>query len=218
MARGIDTAAHLGALEAWGKTIAGLGSGFDQIYPRENRGLFSEISKNGAVITEFEMTAEPEARHFPARNRIISGMSMGCVVVEAAGKSGSLITARLAAEQNREVFAVPGNIHSEKSAGTHALIKQGAKLVTGVEDILEEFDYLFKEKAVSGPKTADDITASLSREEDMVVRHMGPYPSHIDDIIRKTALAPGKLTSILLRLELMGIISQSPGKFFFLSL
>ncbi len=217
MAKGIDTAAHLGAIQAKGKTVAVLGSGFDRIYPKENRKLFCDISENGAVFTEFDLTAEPEARHFPARNRIISGMSIGTVVVEATEKSGSLITARLAAEQNREVFAVPGSIHSEKSAGTHSLIKQGAKLVTRVEDILEEFDYLFKEKSVSGPSTADRMKESLSREEHNVVRHMGPFPSHIDDIIRKTALEPGKLTSILLRLELMGIVSQSPGKFFSLS-
>ncbi|MFO7964653.1 MAG: DNA-processing protein DprA [Desulfobacterales bacterium] len=217
MARGIDTAAHDGAIQAGGKTAAVLGSGFDRIYPRENRKLFHAISENGAVFSEFELSAGPEARHFPARNRIISGMSMGCVVVEATEKSGSLITARLAAEQNREVFAVPGSIHSENSAGTHGLIKQGAKLVAGIDDILEEFEQWINEKSISENTVMDRLAEPLSPDEHQVVRHMGHYPSHIDDIMRKTALEPGKLSGILLRLEMLGIVSQSPGKFFSLS-
>lgn len=142
MALGIDTAAHEGALKAGGRTLAVLGSGLGKIYPRENRNLFHKIADNGAVISEFNIHAAPEARHFPMRNRIISGISTGTVVVEAAAKSGSLITARLAAEYDREVFAVPGNIHSSNSAGTHALLKQGAKLVENHEDVMEELYHM----------------------------------------------------------------------------
>ena len=145
MALGIDTAAHEGALKAGGRTLAVLGSGLGTIYPRENRNLFHKIADNGAVISEFNVYASPEARHFPIRNRIISGISTGTVVVEAAARSGSLITARLAAEYDREVFAVPGNIHSSNSAGTHALLKQGAKLVENHGDVTEELYHMIHE-------------------------------------------------------------------------
>ncbi len=217
MARGIDTAAHLGAIAENGITVAVLGSSLDRIYPRENTKLFHKIAENGAVITEFDLETDPEPHHFPLRNRIISGMSLGTVVVEAAKKSGSLITARLSAEQNREVFAVPGSIDSGKSEGTHALIKQGAKLVQSIDDILDEFSYLFRNDPVPGKPKKSEIKHKFSDEEHMVIRAMGPYPLHIDDIIRKTALSPGKLSSILLQLELSGVIRQTPGKYFCLA-
>ena len=165
MAVGIDTAAHLGALEAGGTTIAVLGSGLERIYPKQNRRLFYRIAENGAVVTEFSPLSKPDAHHFPARNRIISGMSLGCVVVEAAPKSGSLITARLAADQNREVFAVPGSIHSYKSGGTHALIKEGAKLVMHVGDILEELPPNNHGGRGSGAETEIDFIVSCSCAE-----------------------------------------------------
>ncbi len=219
MARGIDSAAHEGALSAKGKTVAVLGSGLDKIYPPENRKLFNRISENGAVISEFSIQSPPEAHHFPIRNRIISGMSLGTVVVEAAKKSGSLITAGLAAEQNREVFAVPGSIHSFKSCGTNSLIKQGAKLVEHARDIIEELAPQIQENLECIPDNAyvDNqlkVLPELNPDEQKVMNHLGPYPIHVDELVRKTSMAPGKLLGILLKLELEGIAEQSPGKCF----
>jgi len=217
MARGIDTAAHIGALMGGGATIAVLGSGLNRIYPSENRGLFHQISKKGAVISEFPLDAEPDAFHFPARNRIISGISLGTVVVEATSKSGSLITARLAAEQNREVFAVPGNIHSFKSIGTHSLIKQGAKLVEHAQDILEELSGRFVPEIKTASTAADADHFQLDPEESRVLRFVEPYPIHIDALVEKIGMDAGKLAGILLQLELKGLVEQAPGKRFFLS-
>ncbi len=217
MARGIDTAAHEGALAAKGKTIAVLGSGLERIYPAENKNLFHRISEAGAVVSEFPLLTEPEAHNFPIRNRIISGMSLGTVVVEASKKSGSLITARLAAEQNREVFAVPGSIQSFKSVGTHTLIKQGAKLVEHAQDIIEELAPMIPSKDQLGnisrhPKT--DKLALLTADELRLYEALGPYPIHIDDLARKLAMGSGRLASLLLKLELNGLVEQAPGKFF----
>ena len=220
MARGIDTAAHEGAMAGGGKTIAVLGSGLDRIYPVENTKLFHRISENGAVVSEFALSTKPEGHNFPMRNRIISGMSLGTVVVEATKKSGSLITARLAAEQNREVFAVPGSIQSFKSTGTHTLIKQGAKLVEHAQDIVEELTPFLENNNTSEnafPDEADEDLASLSVDESQVYIALEPYPIHIDKLARKLSLEPGKLSSILLKLELNGMIQQLPGKFFILS-
>ena len=219
MAIGIDTAAHRGALAGKGKTIAVLGSGLNKIYPSQNRNLFKRISEEGAVISEFALNTEPEAHHFPIRNRIISGMCMGTVVVEATRRSGSLITARLAADQNREVFGVPGSIQSFKSTGTHALIKQGAKLVEHAQDVIEELAAHME----TGPpvlhtdrnqKHADRKQPSLPPEELAVYNNLSPYPEHIDTIIRRTHIESGKLLSLLLQLELKGIVQQMPGKYF----
>ncbi len=217
MAQGIDTAAHQGALAGKGKTIAVLGSGLERIYPSEIRNLFHQIAESGAVISEFSLLAEPDAYHFPARNRIISGISLGTVIVEATRKSGSLITARLAAEQNREVFAVPGSIHSFKSTGTHNLIKQGAKLVEHAQDILDELPVLLSPQGGKSDTNSDKPVESappLSLDEALVFKALGPYPIHIDNLIRKMEIEPGKLSSILLKLELQGIVQQAPGKLF----
>ena len=220
MALGIDTAAHQGALAGRGKTIAVLGSGLDKIYPSENLNLFNRISERGAVISEFALNTAPEAHNFPIRNRIISGMSLGTVVVEATKKSGSLITARLAAEQNREVFAVPGSIQSFKSTGTHTLIKQGAKLVENAQDVLEELTAFVDAPKLIKDQDSNRTTQNLSLltpEELAVHKVLSPYPEHIDTIVRKTTFEPGKLLSILLQLELNGMVKQLPGKRFALN-
>jgi len=217
MAIGIDTAAHEGALMGKGKTIAVLGSGLERVYPSENIKLFHKIAVSGAVISEFSLMTEPEAHNFPVRNRIISGVSLGTVIVEATKKSGSLITARLAAEQNREVFAVPGSIHSFKSTGTHTLIKQGAKLVEQTQDIIEELAPLIQGHAATENTNQNKTTDKLppfSSEELTVYKALGPYPVHIDEVVRKISMEPGKLSSILLKLELKGVVLQTPGKLF----
>lgn len=217
MAQGIDTAAHRGALSGKGQTIAVLGSGLERVYPADNRKLFHQISENGAVISEFPLKTEPEAHNFPRRNRIISGISLGTVVVEATKKSGALITARLAAEQNREVFAIPGSIHSFKSMGTHTLIKEGAKLVERAQDIIEELPATVKapdKEDQPAPRENKPEQPLLSSEESLVYKTLEPYPVHIDDLGRKLSIEPGKLSSILLHLELKGVVLQSPGKLF----
>ena len=217
MARGIDTAAHQGALACEGLTIAVLGSGLEKIYPAENRELFHEIAKHGAVISEFPLHAEPEAHHFPMRNRVISGMSLGTVIVEATRRSGSLITARLAAEQNREVFAVPGSISSFKSTGTHTLIKQGAKLVEHARDVVEEFPHIFTApettKGILG-KPGGAIVPPLPALEQEVFDALDCYPLHIDALAVKTGMAAGRLAGVLLNLELKGVVLHSPGNMF----
>ena len=219
MAVGIDSAAHQGALAGKGRTIAVLGSGLNNIYPSENVSLFKRICENGAVVSEFALDTAPEAHNFPIRNRVISGMSLGTVVVEATRKSGSLITARLAVEQNREVFAVPGSIQSFKSTGTHTLIKQGAKLVENAQDVLEELSAFIDAPKVirhQEPKRTAQNLSLMTPEESAVYQHLSPYPEHIDTIVRKTAIEAGKLLSILLQLELNGLVKQLPGKRFVL--
>jgi len=213
MARGIDTAAHRGAIDGGGTTFAVLGSGLERVYPPENRPIFDKIAENGAVISEFSLKTGPDAFNFPARNRIISGMSLGAIIVEASKRSGSLITARLAAEQGREVFAVPGSIRSFKSSGTHGLIKDGAKLVEHAQDVLDELAYVLPQLPECSKAESPDAPP-LSTEERKVYEIMGPYPTHIDDLVRKLSMEPGKLASVLLNLELKGLVEQSPGKLF----
>jgi DNA processing protein len=221
MARGIDTAAHLGSLEGGGRTIAVLGSGLERVYPPENLKLFHRIAEQGAVISEFDLEAEPLPHHFPQRNRVISGMSLGTVVVEAAKRSGSLITARLAAEQGREVFAVPGSIHAATSQGTHELIRQGAKLVAGAEDIIEEVAPQMAVRPDPSAGSERDQAADtrsgaigLTNEEAKVLEAIGPYPVHVDELARRCHQDMNRLTAMLLQLELKGAVGQEPGKFF----
>jgi DNA processing protein len=219
MARGIDGRAHEGALAAQGYTVAVLGSGLLTIYPREHQRLYERIAATGAVISELPLTAQPEGRHFPARNRIISGMAVGVVVVEAARRSGSLITARLAAEQNREVFALPGSVRSRQSQGTHALIKQGAKLVETAADVLEEFfPYGVDVQKASAGHTDETAGANLppglTQAEADLLSKLEPYPQHIDALAAQVGMPTGELAAVLLQLELKGLARQLPGNQF----
>jgi DNA processing protein len=216
LARGIDTAAHYGALMAQGRTIAVLGSGLDVIYPPENQKLFDQIVEQGLVCSEFPLGTLPERQNFPVRNRIISGMALGVVIVEATLRSGSLITARLALDQGREVFAVPGSIESFKSSGTHRLIKQGAKLVENAQDILEELQWpmtsesAFEEMGAPTPV----FSPSFSPQEKRIWDLLQDEPVHVDQIARRAEISIAPLLSILLEMEIKGMIKQQPGKFF----
>jgi DNA processing protein len=213
--------AHRGALTAHGRTIAVLGSGLDVIYPPENKKLFTDIIQNGAVISEFPPGTPPLSANFPTRNRIISGMSYGVVIVEAGEKSGSLITARLALEQGREVFAVPGSIDSAGSRGTNKLIKQGAKLIENIDDILEEIFPQFDGTIVLKPPSVSNsevIAAKpaeiLSTVDQKIISYISGSRVHIDDLISSTGLSSADILGALTTLELKGIIQQHPGKFF----
>ncbi|MBI2061376.1 MAG: DNA-protecting protein DprA [Nitrospirae bacterium] len=211
MARGIDAAAHRSAMEAGGRTLAVLGCGMDVVYPAENVRLYKSIPERGAILSEYAFGTKPDAGNFPLRNRIISGLVRGVVVVEAAEKSGSLITAQRALDQGREVFAVPGSIYSRGSKGTNALIQQGAKLVSGVDDILEE---LFPDrKGAPGALPPPDLSA-LSPLDRIVLERLGSEAIHVDEIIESCGLGAARVSEILLRLELVGFVEQFAGKLF----
>jgi DNA processing protein len=213
MARGIDSAAHWGCLGGKGFTVAVLGTGIDVIYPASNKKLFEQITEHGAVITEFPLGTPPEPKNFPIRNRIISGLSKGTVVVEATKNSGSLITAELSLEQGREVFAVPGSVHSFKSTGCHHLIKQGAKLVENSDDVLDELgmNYPFAQKTdtLKGPPLP-----IMEDNEKTIFEIIGDFPLHIDEIAKEAGLEPGTVSSTLMKMELKGLVRQLPGKLF----
>jgi DNA processing protein len=216
MARGIDSEAHKGALAGGGRTIAVLGSGLNVIYPPENRELYSRIAERGAVVSEYPLDAEPDAVHFPSRNRIISGLSLGVTIVEAAPKSGSLITAQLALEQGREVFAVPGSVDSMRSRGTHQLIRQGAHLVETAEDIFTEMKALVRAwgRGAQRVEAPAEPPEPLSQEEERVLALLGEEPLHIDLLTQRGVLSPSAAASALLQLELKGRARQLPGKRF----
>jgi DNA processing protein len=217
MALGIDTAAHKGALAATGMTIAVLGSGLDVIYPPGNHRLYKEISYAGAVISEYPLGTIPDNFRFPARNRIISGLSLGIVVVEATIRSGSLITANHALEQGREVFAVPGRIDSTKSAGTHSLLQQGAKLVHSIADIVEELSggaHFENQDSISSNISGHKNVAPLNQEEATLFACLDVYPLTIDELVRESGFSPQKITELLLLLELKGFVESLPGKSF----
>ena len=225
LARGIDSAAHWGALKAAGRSIAVMGSGLDVPYPPENAGLMRKLAANGAVITEFPPGTAPNKENFPRRNRIISALSLGILVVEAGKGSGSLITADCALEQGKEVFAIPGNISSAFSRGTNELIKKGARVVTGVDDIVEELAPVLKGFIAEG-KTASCTTEppeqpvspvdELSADERLAVGALGPEPRHIDEIAREIGFGAPRMMGVLLSLELKGVVRQSAGKKFFI--
>ncbi len=217
LALGIDAAAHQGALAAGGSTIAVLGCGLDKEYPPENRKLYSEIPAAGALITEYPLGTPPDSFRFPARNRIISGLALGVLVVEASKRSGSLITAQHALEQGREVFAIPGRVDSIKSAGTHFLVQQGAKLVHTIDDILEElpmttFAGRGSAVPVATPNGRGSVAAGLTGDEALLYSFLDVYPKNIDDLARDADLSPQRASELLLMLELKGVIKALPGK------
>jgi len=235
MARGIDSAAHRGAIAGRGRTIAVLGCGLDIIYPPENKNLYDKIAANGAVVSEFSLGTPPNAPNFPMRNRVISGLSLGVVVVEANERSGSLITARIALEQGREVFAVPGNIDSHGSRGSHRLIKEGAKLIETVDDILEELlpqldqkgwgafpdgqgknlepaQKDLRDRKTSLPDTSP--MGSFGENERTIFNILTDKPADIDSIIEKSGLTVNETMNCLLKLELYDAILQLPGKLY----
>ncbi|HVM50416.1 MAG TPA: DNA-processing protein DprA [Candidatus Acidoferrum sp.] len=215
-ARGIDTAAHQGALSAKGRTIAVLGTGINLVTPPENVKLFEQIAEHGALVTQFPFNRPADKQSFPIRNRIVAGMTLGTVVVEANLTSGALITANFATEYGRQVFAVPGRIDSPRSKGCHDLIKKGAKLCEGAEDILSEFEYLFPPS--NRPPSAGDTgvlpALELGEHEQKVYEYLGHEEIGMDEVIRKTGLPSSAVSVALLSLEMKRLVRQLPGKLF----
>lgn len=216
-ARGIDTEAHRGALSGGGRTIAVLGCGIDIIYPRENGELFKKIAASGAVITEYPVGAPPDKANFPPRNRIISGISLGVIVMEAAKDSGSLITAAYSVEQNREVYALPGNVSADTSRGVNSLIKKGAKLIEGPGDVLEDlFPYMkgyLNELALDYGDAPEKpaVMPQLAPDEAAVYAHISLEPAHVDVIAEKSGFPVSRILSLLLDMELKGLVRQISG-------
>lgn len=210
MARGCDAAAHRGALRAGGATVAVLGTGVDIAYPKENVRLYEEVSERGLLLSEYPMTTPPKPFNFPKRNRLISGMSRGVLVVEAPLRSGAMMTARLALDYNRDVFAVPGPATSYKSKGSNRLLKDGAGVVTEAADIFDAFGLTPAEnKTVQGEEAG-----IMDGEEAVVFKALGEEPVFIDEIIERTGLQPSSVSALLLQMELKGMVLQRPGKTF----
>ena len=214
LARGIDAIAHQTALEMGGRTIAVLGSGLDCIYPPEHRPLVKQIvsERRGAVVSEYGLGVQPEAKNFPPRNRVISGLSLGVIVVEAGKRSGALITADFALEQNREVFAVPGNVNSRASKGCNRLIQQGAKLVIDVQDVLEELNLTQAPQQI-----AVQMLLPESAEEAALLKYLTLQPTHVDELSRMSGLSSAEVSSTLTLMELKGMVQQVGGMNYVLS-
>jgi DNA processing protein len=210
LAAGTDAAAHQGVLDVGGRTIAVMGCGVDRVYPKRNQALYDGIVETGTVISEYPLGTRPAKWTFPQRNRIISGLTRGVLVVQAPERSGALITARLALEQGRDVFAVPGNITNRTSAGTNRLIRDGAKLVMTVDDILEEYPDLLRLKGLPGEK-AEAEEPKLGEREQCVYDLISLEPVHVDDIIGRADLSPTEASHILLLLQLEGLIEEVEG-------
>jgi DNA processing protein len=210
LASGTDSAAHQGALDVGGRTVAVMGCGIDRVYPKRNQRLFDAVVANGTIVTEYPFGTRPAKWTFPQRNRVISGLSRGVVVVQAPERSGALITARLALEQGREVFAVPGNITNLTSAGTNRLIQQGAKLVEGVDDVLEEFPDLQRASAPSSDRQSRE-PPPLGDRERQVYDLIGLEPVHVDDIIARADLSPTEASHVLLLLQLEDLVEEVEG-------
>jgi DNA processing protein len=218
LALGIDAASHRGALRSGGRTVAVLGCGLDVVYPRENRQLALDITARGALVSELPTGTPPLRQHFPRRNRIISGLSVGTLVVEAALHSGSLITARLAGDQGREVFAIPGSIHNTLARGCHRLIRQGAKLVESADDIFHELGALLAGLGTSAhaeaPDAQQDSGPELDKEYEILLDALGFEPAGVDALVARTGFRPDAVASMLLILELEGRVEQQPGGIF----
>lgn len=208
LAMGIDAEAHAGSLAGSGSTIAVLGCGLDVIYPRSNSKLYSQIIDHGLLVTEYPLGTKPDGFRFPARNRIIAGISLGVVVVEAARKSGSLITVQYALDEGREVFAVPGQIDSRKSGGTHWLLQQGASLIVSMEDILYQLQ--IEPVVCAGPALGDN-DMELDGDTAVLLSHLECYPKRRDELLQLSGLSPAKLSEQLLLLELEGLVDLLPG-------
>ncbi len=208
LARGIDGIAHKTAHEMGGRTIAVLGSGIDNLYPPEHRNLARQIIKDGrgAILSDYPLGTQPDAKNFPPRNRIISGLSLGVVVVEAGERSGALITANYALEQNRDVFAIPGNINSRSSVGANRLIQQGAKLVTSVQDVLDELNL-----SMAPQQMVVQMAMPESKEEATLLAHLSPQPVHVDEICRASGMSSAEVSSTLAIMELKGMVQQVGG-------
>jgi DNA processing protein len=213
LAHGIDAAAHRGGLRGQGSSVAVIGTGLDKVYPAANRDLAHALAQHGAIISEFPLGTPPLAANFPRRNRLISGMSLGCLVVEASLQSGSLITARLALEQGRDVFAIPGSIHAPQSKGCHALLKQGAKLVEAAQDILEELRGLLASPAPAANLAGARSEGPNSEGQDaaMLLEHLGFDPVDVGTLSVRCGLTVSQLSAMLLSLELNGRICVLPG-------
>jgi DNA processing protein len=215
-ARGIDTAAHQGALSAKGRTVAVLGTGINLVFPPENAELFQRVAAAGAVLTQFPFNRPADKQSFPIRNRIVAGMTLGTVVVEANLTSGALITANMAVDCGRQLFAVPGRIDSPQSKGCHDLIKKGAKLCESVEDILTEFEYLFPPSNRPAPAAGADAVAALtlSANEQRIYETLGDEETGIDDVICRSGLPASTVAATLFGLEMKRLVRQLPGKVF----
>ncbi|MEJ2344847.1 MAG: DNA-processing protein DprA [Gammaproteobacteria bacterium] len=212
LALGVDGAGHRGALGAGGVTLAVLGSGLDRVYPARHQGLADEIvAAGGALVSEFPPGTRPAPEHFPRRNRVISGLSLGTLVVEAAPRSGSLITARHALEQGREVFAIPGSIHNPLARGCHRLIRDGAKLVETVDDVLAEIGTLAGACRETAARAAAGAPGELEPRQQQVLEALGYEPASVDLVVERCGLTADEVSSILLTLELRGLVASSPG-------
>jgi len=226
MARGIDSLAHQGALSAGGRTFAVMGCGLANIFPPENKKLFELISESGACISELPLQYEPLPENFPPRNRIIAGLSLGTIIIEAGLRSGALITARAALDYNREVMAVPGKIDSPLSKGTHKLLKEGARLVESVEDVMQALGYIGEQLESHVSRAATDAARKaeetlfdktqlkLSKDEKAVYECLSNEPMHVEEVIADTELMPGSVNAGLISLRLKGLIKQLPGSMF----
>jgi DNA processing protein len=213
LARGIDTAAHRGALEAGGRTLAVLGNGIDVVYPPENRDLFRAVARQGAVVSQFPRGTSPRPYHFPTRNRTIAGLALGVVVVEASERSGALITASMAADLGREVFAVPGRVTSEVSRGPHGLLRDGAILVRDWTDVVQELPEPWRRAVRSEAPGAPEGGAPRTESEAVVLAALeSDEPLHIEELTALVALTPGRLASALVTLELEGRVRQLEGQ------